>query len=131
MPFTAKRGINIVMNLKPIYLLLLSPALLAGEADVLDVKVFCRPDCTFNVTVKHADTGWDHYANGWEIVAPDGSILGTRVLYHPHEQEQPFTRSLSGVSIPDSIKQVNIRATDSVHKYGGIEQTVTLPSRSR
>ena len=136
MRFSEKQRINIAMNVKHSYLflsgaMLISPMLLAGEADVLDVKVFCRPDCTFNVTVKHTDTGWDHYANGWEIVATDGTVLGTRVLYHPHEQEQPFTRSLSGVSIPDSIKQVSIRAKDSVHNFGGMEKTVDLPPRSR
>ena len=60
------------------------------------------------------------------MVAPDGSILGSRVLYHPHVNEQPFTRSLSGVQIPLTIKQVTVRAKDSVHGYGGTEKQVEL-----
>lgn len=101
----------------------------AGEADVVAVKV--RSDgagtYSFDVTVRHGDTGWDHYANAWEVVAPDGkTVLGTRTLLHPHEAEQPFTRSLSGVKIPDGIGEVIVRARDSVHGYGGAEITVKI-----
>jgi len=73
---------------------------------------------SFNVTVKHADTGWDHYADGWEVAAPDGTQLGYRKLLHPHVNEQPFTRSLSRVEIPEGITTVIIRAHDSVHEWG-------------
>ncbi len=65
---------------------------------------------TFSVTLRHPDTGWDHYADGWEIRAPDGTRLGYRELVHPHVDEQPFTRSLSGVRIPAGIGYVLIRA---------------------
>ncbi|MEP1208001.1 MAG: hypothetical protein ABJM29_18430 [Rhizobiaceae bacterium] len=100
----------------------------AGEVDVTDVKVRKTGANTyrFDVTLKHADTGWDHYANKWEVVAPDGTVLGTRVLAHPHVEEQPFTRSLGGVKIADGIKQVTIRGGDSVHELGGVEMKVSL-----
>jgi hypothetical protein len=77
--------------------------------------------------VLHKDEGWKHYANKWDVVAPDDSVLGTRTLYHPHVNEQPFTRSLSGVKIPTGIDRVTIRAHDSVHEYGGKVVTVELP----
>ena len=101
----------------------------AGEADVLDVQVQRSADNTFrfDVSVQHADEGWEHYANRWEVLAPDGTVLATRTLLHPHEQEQPFTRSLNGVSIPDNISSVRLRAHDSIHEYGGAEITVELP----
>jgi hypothetical protein len=101
----------------------------AGEVDVLQVKVKRSGDTVyyFDVTVTHKDEGWDHYANKWDVVAPDGTILGTRTLYHPHVQEQPFTRSLSGVRIPEGIRRVTIRAHDSVHGYGGKVMTVDVP----
>lgn len=99
----------------------------AGEADVVDVKArMSGSSWTFDVTVLHDDEGWNHYADKWDIVAPDGTVLGTRVLAHPHENEQPFTRSLSGVSIPDSVSNVIIRAHDSIHEYGGKEMKVEL-----
>jgi len=101
----------------------------AGEADVLAVEATPAGDATwrFDVTVEHADAGWDHYADAWEVLAPDGAVLGTRTLLHPHENEQPFTRSLSGVAIPDGITEVIVRAHDSVHGYGGKELRLALP----
>lgn len=101
----------------------------AGEADVVNVAVKKAGEGTyrFDVSVAHADTGWDHYADRWEVVAPDDSVLGTRILHHPHVNEQPFTRSLSGVAIPANIDHVVIRAHDSVHEYGGKTMRVKLP----
>ena len=100
-----------------------------GEANVISVEVkqTGMNIYRFEVTVRHNDKGWKHYANKWDIVASDGTVLGTRTLYHPHVQEQPFTRSLSGVKIPDGIERVTIRAHDSVHEYGGKTITVDLP----
>lgn len=99
----------------------------AGVADVLDAKARCAADtCTFFVTVRHADTGWDHYANRFEVLAPGGKVLATRVLEHPHVQEQPFTRALRGVRIPPGIDRVRVRAGDLVHGFGGAELEVRI-----
>ena len=101
----------------------------AGEVDVIDVKVRKTGDQTFSfdVTVRHGDTGWKHYANKWDVVTPEGKVLGTRVLYHPHVDEQPFTRSLSGVRIPPDVTSVTVRAYDKVHDTGGETKTVSVP----
>ncbi|WP_170761255.1 hypothetical protein [Ruegeria lacuscaerulensis] len=79
----------------------------------------------FDVTVSHPDTGWDHYADGWRVLDMDGNELGMRVLHHPHEHEQPFTRSLSGVAIPEGMAQVRIQARCSVD--GWAEKTFVVP----
>ena len=101
----------------------------AGEADVIDVRVTGQgPEYRFSVTVEHGDTGWDHYADAWEVVGDDGTLYGKRVLAHPHVEEQPFTRSGSA-SIPEGITSVIVRAHDSVHGYGGREMRVDLPGR--
>lgn len=104
-------------------------AALAGEADVIDVTATEENGGTwrFDVTVRHADEGWDHYADRWDVLSPDGEVLGTRKLLHPHESEQPFTRSLTGVEIPEDMAEVEIRAHDSVHELGGETMRVTLP----
>ncbi|MCB9957238.1 MAG: hypothetical protein H6843_01350 [Rhodospirillaceae bacterium] len=109
--------------------LVLSAPVLAGEADVLDASIDPDGRGTYRitVTVRHADTGWDHYADAWDVLAPDGTVLATRTLFHPHVDEQPFTRSLSGVEIPADIAQVTLRAHDSVDGYGGAELTVDVP----
>ncbi|MCB1742616.1 MAG: hypothetical protein KDK91_19735 [Gammaproteobacteria bacterium] len=70
-----------------------------------------------SVTLRHEDAGWDHYADAWRIVSGDGAVLGTRTLYHPHENEQPFTRSLSGIAIPPATRVVFVEAHDKVHGW--------------
>ncbi|MFD0978822.1 hypothetical protein [Tropicimonas aquimaris] len=84
------------------------------------------PAWTFSVTLRHADTGWDDYADGWRVRAPDGRILGTRVLVHPHVEEQPFTRSLSNVTIPDGITEVAIEASTLTGGWEGTLFPVSL-----
>ena len=112
-------------------LLIISTAAYAGEADVIDVNVRRAADGTYDfaVKVRHSDEGWKHYANKWEVTDPDGTVLGTRILAHPHVDEQPFTRSLSGVKIPDNIDEVTVRAHDLVHEYGGKTVMVTVPGK--
>jgi hypothetical protein len=103
----------------------------AGEADVTDVAVRSSSGggFHFDVTVRHADEGWQHYADAFEIVGPTGKVLGTRVLFHPHVTEQPFTRSLRDVRIPAGVKAVQVRARDKVHGLGGKTLRVNLPGR--
>lgn len=81
----------------------------------------------FSVTLLHADNGWDHYADRWQVLAPDGKVLATRVLMHPHDNEQPFTRGISGIAIPKGVTWVNIRAHDKVHGDGTQPLRVELP----
>ena len=98
-----------------IALLALSTAALADPATIDAVKpTQTSGGWRFDVTISHPDTGWDDYADGWRVESEDGTILGTRVLTHPHVNEQPFTRSLSGVKIPDSVSEVGIQARDNI-----------------
>lgn len=82
---------------------------------------------TFSVTLSHPDTGWDDYADGWRVEAPDGTELGYRELLHPHVTEQPFTRSLSGVAVPDGLTHVMIRARDNVGGWADTTFRLDLP----
>lgn len=81
----------------------------------------------FDVTVKSVDKGWDHYADAFEVLAPDGTVLGRRVLLHPHETEQPFTRDLYGVTIAAGITHVTVRARHKPKGYDGETMSVALP----
>ena len=112
-------------------ILLMTTSVYAGQADVVEVDVTRTADGTYNfsVTVSHADEGWKHYANKWDVMAPDGTVLGTRSLAHPHVDEQPFTRSLGGVKIPEDIDEVTVRAHDLVHGYGGKTMKVAVPGK--
>lgn len=79
-----------------------------------------------DVTLRHPDTGWDHYADGWEVLAADGTALGLRVLGHPHVDEQPFTRSLGGIAVPDGVDHVLIRARCLVDGWADAQFRVDL-----
>lgn len=106
---------------------LIALPVMAGEADVIDVTVRFNGGDSFQVitTLKHADTGWDHYANGWEVLDEQGNVLGKRVLFHPHVNEQPFTRSHT-LNIPATVNRITVRGIDSVHGVGGKEKSINL-----
>jgi hypothetical protein len=106
-----------------------------ANADVLFVAARQESENSwqFTVTVEHPDTGWDDYADGWDVVLPDGTVVKpdpespfTRLLLHPHENEQPFTRSQSGVIVEPEINEVTVRAHDLVDGFGGRTVTVDL-----
>ena len=101
----------------------------SGCADIIDVEVERAADDTFTVTatVSSADTGWDKYADAWEVRTSDGTVLGTRELLHPHVDEQPFTRNLTGVDIPAGTETITVVARDSVEGFCGETFDVPIP----
>ncbi|MCK0096623.1 hypothetical protein MWU60_13665 [Yoonia sp. F2084L] len=104
-------------------------ALIAGPAfaDAPVVEDVTVNGDRFSVTLSHPDTGWDHYADGWEVLDADGNSLGIRELLHPHVTEQPFTRSLSGVQVPDGASVVYVRARCNVDGWSDDLFEVVLP----
>jgi hypothetical protein len=83
---------------------------------------------TVSVTISHGDTGWDDYADGWRIETPAGEILGTRVLHHPHVEEQPFTRSLAGVEIAQDVAEIVVRTRTNVTGWAeGVSDPIEVP----
>lgn len=117
------------MRLPLIVLLLSTQTVLADPAEIVDAtaKASGSGSWTISVTLRHPDTGWDHYADGWEVLSPDGTRLGFRELLHPHVNEQPFTRSLGRVTIPEGLTHVLIRAKCSVDGWGSETRRLDLP----
>ncbi|MGO1117679.1 hypothetical protein ACTL6U_03205 [Rhodovibrionaceae bacterium A322] len=107
-----------------------TPTALAGEVEIVAVKAVpgLSDRWDFHVTLRHDDEGWNHYANIWQVLDGQGNILGERVLYHPHVNEQPFTRSLNGVAIPLDLSEVTVRAGALPH--GWSEKTQQVPLRA-
>lgn len=105
----------ILRALAPLALLLSAGSAAADPAEVVEVGL--RPDGAVwrvDVTIRHPDTGWDDYADGWRVELADGTVLGTRILAHPHVEEQPFTRTLGDVTLPDDLGAVFIRTSTNV-----------------
>lgn len=100
----------------------------AGEVKILaaDFENSGGNRWSVNVTLQHADTGWDHYADNWRVVDGEGTTLGERVLHHPHVEEQPFTRGLGGVTVPEGTTTVYIEAHDNVHGWTATRLEVDL-----
>lgn len=115
--------------LKPSFLVLAlfaAPAL-ADPPVIQNVKMRKSGDSwTFDVTIRHGDTGWDDYADRWRILDRNGNELGMRNLAHPHVDEQPFTRSLSGVRIPEGETEVAVQVSDSVAGWSSEIKKVKL-----
>ncbi len=98
------------------YLIPLFMAALPAWADPAVVENITYSDGRFDVTLSHGDTGWEDYADGWRVELADGTVLGTRVLAHPHVNEQPFTRS-DRIAVPDGVSEVFVRASTNTEGW--------------
>ena len=100
----------------------------ADEAEIVAATAERLGDrWTFSVTLRHGDTGWDDYADGWRVVLEDGTSLGERTLLHPHVEEQPFTRSLAGIRVPEGIRRVFVEARTNTGGWGAVRLPLDLP----
>ena len=112
-------------------LLVSSTSVQAGDVEIKSVYLEARDGSWHaDVTLLHADTGWEHYADAWRLVDEDGKLIGTRVLYHPHVNEQPFTRSLGNITIPADKNIIYIEAHDKVHGWSKQRVKVDLTRSS-
>ena len=104
-------------------------ALYANEVEIVQVVFSARGGERWDVdtTLLHEDAGWQHYADAWRVVDGKGRELGKRVLYHPHVDEQPFTRSLN-LEIPKDVTTVLVEAHDKVHGWSARKVQVDLRS---
>ncbi len=95
--------------------------------DVVKVKASADGDTwDFDVTMSSPYDSPERYADGWRITGPDGTVFGEHSLGHDHASEQPFTRSQTGVKIPDDVDRVVVEGRDQANGYGGKTQTVDL-----
>ena len=86
-------------------------------------------DYTFDVSVESADIDCDQYADWWEVLSEDGSLVYRRILTHPHTDENgtsdpdapgnTFTRSGGPVQI-SADEVVIVRAHMSNEGYNGM-----------
>ena len=106
----------------------LSSIAYANQAEIIEVKITPVGNNQYRIdtTIKHADTGWKHYANAWLVFDEAGNKLGERILHHPHVNEQPFTRSLR-LTIAKRVKTITIKAQDSVHGLNDKGMQIKVP----
>ena len=97
--------------------------------NVVEVDVHQEPEGTyrFDVTISSPYDSPERYADAWRVRGPDGTVYGVRELLHDHAAEQPFTRSLSGVEIPEDVDTVVVEGRDLQYGWGGETVGVDLP----
>jgi hypothetical protein len=96
--------------------------------DVLDASASQDGDSwTISATLSSPYDTPDRYADAWRVLGADGSVYGERVLTHDHASEQPFTRSESGIVIPNDVGTVTIEGRDLENGYGGETFVLRLP----
>lgn len=78
-----------------------------------------------DVTISSPYDSPERYADGWRVLSPEGDVLGEHELMHDHASEQPFTRTQTGLEIPEGVEEVTIEGRDLENGYGG--ETVTVP----
>lgn len=94
--------------------------------DVLEAELESSGDDTWSlaVTISSPYDTQERYADGWRVLTPDGTVIGKRELMHPHGG-QSFTRTQSGLEIPQGVEEITVEARDLKNGYGG--DTVTIP----
>jgi len=97
------------------------------ELHLADFGTFAQPHVTgmrfsrgadpntfsMGATVRHDDRGWDDYA---DTIVFDGAENGRLALAHPHDEEQPFTRSKNDVRAEGEVR---VHALDNVRSGEG------------
>ena len=103
----------------------------ADSASILDAVATANIGGSYSITVvaSHRDEGWKHYLDRWDVLGPDGKVIASRTLYHPHVDEQPFQRSLSPVNVPVGVTEVTVRAHCSRDGDGTRVFKLQLPRR--
>lgn len=98
--------------------------------DVLDATATRAADgtWTFSVTLSSPYDTPEQYADAWRVVDAEGTELGFRLLTHDHANEQPFTRSQSGIEIPEGVTAVTIQGRDQANGWGGSFLDYELPA---
>lgn len=74
---------------------------------------------TLDVTIASPYDSPERYADGWRVLDPDGTVLGEMELGHDHADEQPFTRTQTGLEIPDGVEKIVVEGHDLENGYGG------------
>jgi hypothetical protein len=77
-----------------------------------------------SVTVSSPYDSPERYADGWRVLDQDDQVLGEHTLAHDHADEQPFTRTQTGLTVPDGTQELTVQGRDLKNGYGG--QTATV-----
>lgn len=108
----------------------------ANSAAVVTVAIRGESNAyNFLVTVRSPDIGCSQYADWWEVIRPDGSLVYRRILTHSHVDEQPFARSGGPVNLvadENAIVRVHMNSLGYSERVltGNVQEGFTLSTLS-
>ena len=80
---------------------------------------------TIAVTLRSPDVDCDQYADWWEVLTPEGTLVYRRILDHSHPDEQPFTRDGGPVKV-GATDPLILRGHFHPTGYGGAAMSGTV-----
>jgi len=98
--------------------------------EVIEAKATLETDGVwkFDVTLSAPYDTPEQYADAWRILGPDGTEYGIRVLAHA-QSAHPFTRSQSGITIPQDVTVVTVQARDLLNGWSDETLAYELPQQ--
>lgn len=88
-------------------------------ANIISVQVSGETNAyQFSVGISSPDSGCQQYADWWEVLSENESLIYRRILAHSHVNEQPFIRSGGPVQIAEN-DTVYVRAHMNPQGYVG------------
>lgn len=115
-------------TLLTVLVILATPAL--ADAPQVITAELTRNGAQWSVTVvlSHEDSGWDHFASGFEVDMPDGTRIAYKELTRPHPDSTRIDVSLGGLSIPEGTDHVLIRTRCSLVGWSAEPYAVAMPN---
>jgi hypothetical protein len=109
------------------FAVLAAPAL-ADAPQVMSAEMVRAGDhWTITVALSHEDSGWDHFASGFEVDMPDGTRIAYKDLTHPQTDSTRIEVSLGGLSVPQGTDHILIRTRCSLVGWSAEPVQVDLP----
>ncbi len=99
------------------------------DVEAVDISREDDGTYTLDVTISSPYDTPERYADGWRVLDAEGAELGSHELTHDHASEQPFTRTQSGLAIPEGVDEVTVEGRDLENGFGGRTVTVAVPRR--
>lgn len=88
--------------------------------DVIGAELIQRGDSwTVSATLSSPYDSAERYADGFRVLDDHLQVLGVRTLWHDHANEQPFTRSLTGLVISEGVRFLWVQGRDQAFGWGG------------
>lgn len=105
------------------------PAQPFPDVEAADLRRESDGTYRLEVTISSPYDTPERYADGWRVLDPDGNELGSHELAHDHAGEQPFTRTQTGLVIPDGVDEIRVEGRDLKNGYGGTTVVVAVPAQ--